>query len=167
MSAIEWRCEDEFEIDGVVYACRPFHDQFGSTPERFCLRKPPHIVRRLEALIRAGELRNIVELGVFEGGSTGFIAQATGPRKLICVDIGDGNEALDLMLEAKGLTGNVRPYWGVDQADARRLRSIVADELGSEPIDFVIDDASHLVWADPQELRGPVSSLATGGCLRD
>ena len=49
------------------------------------------------------------------------------------------------MARERGLDSIVRPHWEVDQADGERLRQIVADELGGEPIDIVIDDASHLL----------------------
>ena len=39
----------------------------------------------------------------------------------------------------------VHAYYGVDQGDAATLRRIVADEFGGEPLDLVIDDASHLL----------------------
>jgi hypothetical protein len=144
-ATLEWRSDDEFEIDGIVYACRPIHDFFESTPERFCLRKPRHLVERLERRIRETDAGRIVELGIFEGGSTGFIAQALGPEKLVCFDLEPPNDALGAMLEAKGLEDVVRPHWETDQADGPRLRSIIAEELGGEPIDLVIDDASHLL----------------------
>lgn len=142
---LEWRSEDEFEIDGIAYACRPIHDFFESTSERFCLRKPPELVRRLQQLIRDSSARTIVELGIFEGGSTGFIAQATRPERLVCFDIEPARDALGQMVEAKGLDEIVRPHWEVDQADGEALRSIVREELGDRPIDLVIDDASHLL----------------------
>jgi predicted O-methyltransferase YrrM len=162
-AVVEWRTEDEFEIDGISYACRPIHDHFESTPERFCLRKPPRLVRRLERLIRDGEARTIVELGVFEGGSTGFIAQATRPERLVCFDIGPRREALATMLAAKGLEGTVRPHWEVDQADEERLRAILREELGETPIDVVIDDASHLLGPTRASFNALFPLLRPGG----
>jgi hypothetical protein len=37
----------------------------------------------------------------------------------------------------------VRTYYGVDQQDAPRLHEIVERDFGGEPLDLVIDDASH------------------------
>ena len=36
-------------------------------------------------------------------------------------------------------------YYGIDQADATALRGIVTDEFADEPLDLVIDDASHVL----------------------
>jgi SAM-dependent methyltransferase len=66
------------------------------------------------------------------------------PRKLIAIDNEPQRlEALDEFLEARGATDTVRPYYDVDQADADRLREIISAELDHEPLDLVIDDASH------------------------
>jgi hypothetical protein len=35
--------------------------------------------------------------------------------------------------------------YGVDQGDTRRLRAIVAAEIGDQSVDLVVDDASHLL----------------------
>ena len=38
----------------------------------------------------------------------------------------------------------VHTYYKTDQADVGRLGQILEDEFGNEPLDLVIDDASHL-----------------------
>lgn len=162
-ATVQWHSEDELEIDGIAYECRPIRDFFESSPERFCLHKPAQLVRRLERLIREEEARNIVELGVFEGGSTGFIAQATQPEHLLCFDVEPRREALEKMLRAKGLERTVRPHWEVDQADGSRLRSIVRDELGEAPLDLVIDDASHLLEQTRASFNALFPLLRPGG----
>ncbi len=142
---LQWRSDDEFEIDGVAYACRPIDGVFPSSAERFCLRKPPELVRRIERLLADLQPRTIVEVGVFQGGSTGLLAQAGRPEKLVCIDNEHRKGALQGMLRTHELTGVVKPYWGIDQADVPRVREILAAEIGSTPIDLVIDDASHLL----------------------
>ncbi len=72
-------------------------------------------------------------------------AQLVRPSKLVAVDIAPHPvNALEAFLDAHGLRDSVRPYYGVDQADRRRLTAIVEEEFGADPLDFVIDDASHL-----------------------
>ena len=79
--------EDEFRIDGVAYACRPVADLFPSTGERFCLRKPRAEVERYERFLAGRRADAVFELGIYDGGSTAFIAQLAEPGKLIAVDI--------------------------------------------------------------------------------
>jgi len=160
---LEWIAEDEFAVDGIEYACKPMHDYFESTATRFCLRKPPHLVRRLEQLLAETKPRTIVELGVFEGGSTGFIAQTTPVEKLITFDIERPCVALEQMIRAKELETIVRPHWEIDQADTERLRAIVREELGDTPIDLIIDDASHLLEPTRASFNALFPLLRPGG----
>lgn len=96
-------------------------------------------------LVTAVPTSRVVELGIKAGGSTALLAQLVRPPKLVAVDIEPHPvDALETFLVTRGLHDSVRPYYGVDQADRRRLTAIVEEEFGAEPLDFVIDDASHL-----------------------
>jgi predicted O-methyltransferase YrrM len=53
-------------------------------------------------------------------------------------------EALAEFLSARGLDDNVHPFYGVDQGNKRQFADLVDGQFGSESIDLVIDDASHL-----------------------
>lgn len=87
----------------------------------------------------------LLELGIYDGGSIAFWHEVLGPDKLVAVDIMDQSDSPYFRgyLESRGLTGQVRTYWRTDQADKKRLRSLVAEEFGGQ-LDMVIDDASHL-----------------------
>jgi hypothetical protein len=63
----------------------------------------------------------------------------------------------------RGLTSSIRPHYGVDQDDAGRVRQIVRDELGDEPIDLVIDDASHLLGPSRSSFDVLFPMLRPGG----
>ena len=93
------------------------------------------------------ELRpvRIVELGINRGGSTVLISELARPEKLVALELsGSPVEQLDDYIEERGLAGVVRPFYGVDQADRARVAGIVAAEFAGQPIDLVVDDASHL-----------------------
>jgi cephalosporin hydroxylase len=88
---------------------------------------------------------NIFELGIWEGGSTALWNEIFRPGKHVAVDIsqrGD-SEPFSRWRSARGLDEQVKTYWGVDQIDAERLRSIISEEF-EEQLDLVVDDASHL-----------------------
>ncbi|MFZ6002782.1 MAG: class I SAM-dependent methyltransferase [Actinomycetota bacterium] len=117
----------------------------GSTPECFLLRKPASLVELYLELAARFQQANIVELGIAAGGSTALISLVARPRKLISCELSpEPVGALASFIEAHDLLSIVKPYYGVDQADAARLASIVDSELDGEPLDLVIDDASHL-----------------------
>jgi hypothetical protein len=131
----------EFEIDGVRFVSG-FVDR--GAHDRFTLMKPAALLQRYERLLGEFERPRMVELGIAYGGSLAYFALRARPRKLIGVECKASRLGhLDRFIESRGLGDVVRPYHGVDQADRDRLREIVTAELGDEPIDVVVDDASH------------------------
>ena len=88
--------------------------------------------------------RNILELGVFDGGSAAFWFEIFRPSKLVGVDItkGKDSEYFQRYVAANDLNENIKIYWGTDQSDAKRLRDIANSDF-SGSLDLVFDDASH------------------------
>lgn len=164
-SRLRWRGDEEFDLDGVTYACRTLEHVFNSTPERFCIRKARPEIERLEELIGRTRPRTIFEVGIDTGGSTALIAQLADPRKLVAVDIGPAGKgaALAALIERRGLERTTAIHWGVDQADRARLGQIAAAEFGGEPLDFVIDDASHLLDPTRETFNVLFPRLRPGG----
>jgi len=81
---------------------------------------------------------NILEMGILQGGSVVFFDKFFEPRKLVCIDImRDPAPALE-----RYPGSHIRKYYGTSQADAPAVKRIIQSEF-REPIDLVIDDASH------------------------
>ena len=76
---------------------------------------------------------------------------------------GPQSAALDTVLARRHLQDSVRPYFGVDQVDTERLDEIVVTEFGSEPLDLVVDDASHLLDATRATFECLFPRLRPGG----
>lgn len=115
-----------------------------STVDRFCIRKPRRLVEATVALLRGFDAPRILELGIARGGSTALLALTGNPAKLVAIELDTERvEALDELIEQRGLGAVIRPFYGVDQGDRNRLATIVDDEFGDELLDVVIDDASH------------------------
>ena len=47
-------------------------------------------------------------------------------------------------MDRRGLSEVAHQHYGLNQADRPRLAEVVEEEFGGEPLDLVIDDASHL-----------------------
>ena len=138
---MEWSAEKVWECAGTTFV-HSFHRR--STWNRFCIRKPRSIVDLY--VDRLPEFRHgrIVELGIADGGGTALIALAAEPSLLVACEIeNEPVAALDEFISRRGLEKSVRPHYGVDQSDRARLAAIVDAEFGANPIDLVIDDASH------------------------
>jgi predicted O-methyltransferase YrrM len=108
------------------------------------LFKPRWMVERYAALIDEVKPERMLELGIFHGGSVAFLALLAKPTVHVAIDRQPQASArFDDWCQAH--RDVVHPYYGVDQGDAAALRRIVADEFGDDPLDLVIDDASHLL----------------------
>lgn len=143
---LAWRDDESFEIGAIEYACRPTGRRFRSEPGHFCLLKARGEVEQYEQLLHHLESKRIVEVGTYDGASAALFAEITQPEKLVTIDRrSTPSEALTHFIATRGLGKTVSAYCGVDQANARRLREILDAEFDGEPIDLVVDDASHLV----------------------
>ena len=89
--------------------------------------------------------RHLLEIGIWDGGSTAFWVEHLRPAKTIAVDIADRDDRpyFQEYLAARNLQQCVKTFWRTDQADGDTLRGLVERELGGA-VDLVIDDASHL-----------------------
>lgn len=143
MSRLDWIDDTRFELEGVRFVAS-VAERFRSTPDQFLLVKPRPLIERHLELLAHLEPRNIVELGICEGGSTALLALAARPRKLVAVELeAQPVAALEALIAERSLRASVRTYYGLDQSDAARLAAVAAEEFGNEPLDLVVDDASH------------------------
>ena len=140
-----WSRHDEIDLDGVRFHATALPSAARSTATRFQVVKSRWLVDRYINLIAEFRPERIFELGIFDGGSTALIAQLAEPTKLVAIELAPSCRALDEFIEAQGLHESVSTYYGVDQADTARVEEIRAREFGSDQLDLVIDDASHLV----------------------
>ncbi len=142
-ASISWIDDENFTIGHTAFRSAIF-DRFTSTPEQFCVVKTRSLVERYIDLLTGLAPKRIMELGIAKGGSTAMLAALLRPEKLVAVDIiADRVQALDAFIEAEGLAGRVEAHYSVDQADRHQLGAIVDAAFGDEPLDLVLDDASH------------------------
>lgn len=112
---------------------------------RLPVLKPRDLVEAYIATCRSLEPARIVELGIHRGGSTALLSQLTGATRIVAIELSPTPvELLQRFIATQGLGDVVRPHYGTDQADRTRVADIVDADLAGEPIDLVIDDASHL-----------------------
>jgi hypothetical protein len=89
--------------------------------------------------------RRMLEIGIWDGGSTAFWYEHLRPERLVAIDLLDREDSpyFRRWLSANALERRVLTRWRTDQADRAALREIVERDLGGE-LDLVIDDGSHL-----------------------
>jgi predicted O-methyltransferase YrrM len=117
----------------------------GCRPDHFMVLKPMELLEKYAALLSTVVGANIVELGVYEGGSAALAACLAKPAKLVAIDLeAEPPAALVELIDRLDASSSVRLHLGVDQGDRETVQRILDDEFGDEPIDLVVDDASHL-----------------------
>jgi predicted O-methyltransferase YrrM len=130
-------------VEGVRFSAeRSFG---GNRPDHFMVLKPMELLEKYAELLATFVGANIVELGVYEGGSAALAACLAKPAKLVAIDLEpQPPAALVELIEQQRLSSSIRLHLGVDQGDYEQLQQILDDEFGDEPLDLVVDDASHL-----------------------
>jgi hypothetical protein len=108
--------------------------------------------------------RRILEIGIWDGGSTAFWFEHLRPERLVAIDLRDREDSpyFRRYVTANGLEGRVFTRWRTDQADRAALREIVERDLGGE-LDLVIDDGSHLAVPTRASFEALFPLLPPGG----
>ena len=131
-----------FRIGNVEFQCAT--SAHHSAPGHFSIRKNRVLVEEYLDVLDGFPEANVVELGIGDGGSVALAALLTEPKRLVAIELNPTRvDALDELVGDLGLSEYIRLHYGVNQADRVRLGTIVEDEFAAEPLDLVIDDASH------------------------
>jgi predicted O-methyltransferase YrrM len=131
-----------FTVDGVDFVLSDMFPAGGK--DAFSLLKPRSAIDAHLDLLQRYDHSTIVELCIAYGGSSALLCLVAQPAKLVAIDYAEARvEQLDRFIEERGLANVARTFYGVDQADRARLSAILDAELGRDPVDLVIDDASH------------------------
>jgi cephalosporin hydroxylase len=110
--------------------------------------------------------RRILELGIAQGGSVALLAALAPEAKVVAIDIAEQPvAALTDFIERRGDHDRVRPYFGVDQGDTEHVGRLLDQEFGAEPIDLVIDDASHRLDLSRISFDLVFPRVRPGGCF--
>jgi predicted O-methyltransferase YrrM len=134
-----------------------------STSEEFVLLKNRWIVENTITRLPPS-IHNMIELGIFKGGSVALYEEIYSPRRLIGIDIEtDRVEALDDYLGRRAATDRVRLYYGIDQNDRETLKRVARENFKDRILDLVVDDASHRYEASRISLNVLLPLLRPGG----
>ncbi len=132
---------ESFEIDGIEFILdiRAGKDRGVSHDNEFILVKTNAFLQFYRGL-QQRRPKNILEVGMFEGGSLVLFDKLYEPEKLVGVDIrSEPIEALERYRENREY---IRPFYELSQNDPK-LPDVLRDEF-PEGIDLIVDDASHM-----------------------
>lgn len=140
---MRWTGEAEFELGGLSFFMNYGNyavDQGDAT--RFHILKDHLFFSVYDEIFRSNAIRNMVEIGFFDGGSTLYFLKRYPIEKLVALDIRGNIEALETAIDAHSLRDRLHVGYSVSQADRDAVLSHMAF-LNGDPADLIIDDASH------------------------
>jgi hypothetical protein len=171
---IEWTDEHRMRVGGTSFVTLGdervmtprFHEisNLVSTPDLFVLQKPRRMIDAYTSAISDFAPKNILEFGIFKGGSVALLCEVARPARYVAIELAEDRvEALDRWVDARGLADSVSVHYGVSQDDTDRVLEIVDTEFGGEPIDLIIDDASHALPETRTTFNALFPRLRAGG----
>ena len=158
---------DRMLLDDLVFRLEHYRSSDWNGGDHFRFYKIKELVDQYENFFsRRSDFRakRVIELGIYDGGSTAFWYELFRPQKHVALDIQDQTDIpyFRRYVESRGLGGRIKTYWNTDQADKARLRTIVETEFESPP-DLVIDDASHFYRQTRASFEALFPLLIPGG----
>ena len=133
---VQWIGEDRLRVGGVEMLVTDDSDVYRTTTsddERFLLVKDPRNLERALDRYRRLAPTNVVELGVYQGGSAVFWNLTLRPARHLALDRSPLRIApLDAFVEGDRHHGDLRLALGVDQSDVAAVTAMVDDMFGDE-----------------------------------
>ena len=159
--SVEWVAGNKFKVQDCNFLIdiTPGYDRRPSTLEEFTIVKTREFVEIYQSL----DLKpnsNILELGMFQGGSLVFMDKLLKPKKIVGIDI--SKKEIPALEAYKKTTESVSTYYGVSQDDERALENLITKEFDSG-IDLIVDDASHLYEQTKKSYEILFNKLSSGG----
>ena len=164
---LAWRDEHTCRVSDtdfvLTYDLHDLHAR-SSTADCFVLGKDRRLIDDLLEIHETTHIKRIVDLGIFKGGSMALYALIFEPVKLVGIEYAtDAVAPLKDFIDRHALAESVRPYYGVNQADDARVRSVVEAEFAGADIDLVVDDASHYYFESRASFNTLFPFLRPGG----
>jgi SAM-dependent methyltransferase len=127
------------------------------------VHKPAAFVAAMDEALGRVRPRRMIEIGILDGGSAIYWQHRYNLKRLVAFDIQPEAPCLTRYLARHKLDDAVRVHLGVAQTDRDRIRAAIERDFGGEPVDAVIDDASHQYAATKAAFETVFPYLRAGG----
>jgi len=135
--------EKQFRTQRFNFSCSVTDYSDTTDAKHIALLKDKGFLAQYRELFEKDQPKNIFEIGFFQGGMPLFLADMTAPKKIVAIDWYAPNEDLLNIINSNNLSKIIELVGNVDQADTARIRAILDEKFGNNPIDLIIDDCSH------------------------
>jgi cephalosporin hydroxylase len=164
------KTDQEFQAQGLNfrYITSDYHLHKTSKDEIIIL-KNSKFMQSYEPVFERAPTRNVLEFGVFEGGSIILFALAYPEFRFVGIDIREPNEEVIRHIRSLDLEDRVKIYYNVNQTDKVGIDKIISTEFKDNPPAIIFDDASHSYSYSKSTFELTFGRLAPGGsyCLED
>ena len=162
-ASLKWLSEDKFRLGGLKFRCMIGDYKGRTTAKQVVLLKPKAFIDTYLSLLERLRAKNVLEFGIWQGGSALFLAAAGKLDRLVGIDIGEPLPAVQTILANNPVGRSVRLHFRTSQDDTRTVRSIVESEFGATPLDMIVDDASHFYAETRASFEATFGYLRPGG----
>ena len=164
MSALNWLSPRECHIrDRRIVVENTEYAKLRTDAERIVLLKDKRFFDHYEELLKEQPPSYVLELGIFEGGSSMILAEMWPEAHIIGIDLRAKNDAVTEHLKGLGMEERVATHYGVSQEDRTAVQRILDNSIGANRLDLVIDDASHLYYPSRKSFDIVFPYVAAGG----
>jgi len=163
MKQLNWTGENDFLLDGVRFLCVQGHYSQRSTEDQLILLKDRNILAKYAAEFANDTVKNVLEFGIFQGGSPTLFTLWLELEKFVGIDVSGPISAFENLIANHPCGKRIRTYYNTSQADRISVERIIRDEFGATPIDLIIDDASHRYAETKKAFEIAFPLLRSGG----
>jgi hypothetical protein len=161
--SIPWVTDELIDFGDVrVELCLPPELYDRQTADRhFILGKNRAMIEDELSVLGDRPVERMVDVGVYKGGSVVLFHKLLAPKKLVAIEL---QTTLLPPLDdyVARYAREILVARGVNQADFGALDQIYNEAFGGEPLDLVVDDASHLHWETRETFRALFPRLRAG-----
>jgi SAM-dependent methyltransferase len=143
LKPLKWSSESEFKINGVNFLCALGDYSQKTNREKIVLLKDRPSVEKFVSEFSQEIPKNILEFGIFQGGSPVLFSLLFDVEKFVGIDVCQPVSGFDEFCQVHPIGHRIRSYYGVSQSDEQKVTQIIQSEFGSTQLDLIIDDASH------------------------
>ena len=164
MHHLTWTSENDFNIRGVNFLCGLHDYSLETNFDRVVILKNRTVMEDYISVFSSKkEPTNVLEFGIFQGGSPILFSLMFDVKKFVGIDICYPVEKLEALLQTLPVGETIKRYYNVSQADRAAVTAIVKKEFQDAPIDLIIDDASHEYELSKATFETVFPLLAPGG----
>lgn len=159
----QWSGDDVFRTPRFQFSCSVKDYSRKTNKNQIALLKNREFLELYRDLVFNEPVKTIFELGFFQGGMPLFLADMVAPEKIVAIDWNAPSDELLDLIKANQFESSVKLFGNIDQADTKKIRSILDDSFGEEPVDLIIDDCSHFYAQTKASFQAAFGYLKPGG----